>query len=97
MELLLDPRAKTIPSNYSVKGLEVDLGETPGYSLTEDAMDKARRQESEYYDWKGYEALTNPVVEHPEYRSKGEAFALTKHWEEILKKGPEGSKDDRGD
>lgn len=85
MELLLDPRAKTVPSNYSVMGIDVDLGLSPGYSLTEEAMDKAKRQESEYYDWKGYEALANPVVEHPEYRAKGEAFALRVFWEEKLK------------
>lgn len=42
MELLLDPRAKTVPSNYSVIGVDVDLGLPPGYSLTEEAMDKSQ-------------------------------------------------------
>ena len=85
MLLLLSPRAKTMPGNYQVKGFATeDLG-SPGYSLTEEAMERARKQEMEYYDWRTYEAVQDPQVEHPEYRSKGEAFALATHWEGIMR------------
>lgn len=84
MQLSLSPFAKTVPDNYSRQGYESPpLGE-PGYSLTPEAMNKAFRQENEYYDWRTYEQVQNPQVEHPEYRSKGEAAALAVHWERIV-------------
>lgn len=84
MELSLSPRAKTVPSNYDRQGYDSgDLG-PPGYTITAEAMNKAYRQENEYYDWRTYEQTQNPQVEHPEYRSKGQAAALAVHWEGIL-------------
>lgn len=84
MLLQLEPRAKTLPSNYKVVGADCDVGLPPGYSLTPEVMERAKRQESEFYDWRTYEAATSPQVEHPEYRSKGEAAALAAHWERIV-------------
>lgn len=84
MLLQLEPRPKTLPSNYAVAGFSTgDLGE-PGYTLTPEAMARAQRKESEYFDWRTYEEVTQPQVEHPEYRSKGEAAALAAHWERIV-------------
>jgi hypothetical protein len=84
MLLLLESRAKTVPSNYSVKGFDLTVEGAPGYSLTEDQWDKAKRQENEYYDWKSYEAAISPNLEHPEYRSRSEEASLVAHWERIL-------------
>jgi hypothetical protein len=84
MLLLLDPRSKTVPSNYSIQGFDFSVGEPPGSSLTEEAMEKAKRQESEYYDWKSYESSVSPNMEHPEYRSRSEESSLVAHWERIL-------------
>ena len=86
MLLQLDSRAKTIPSNYTVRGEVSDVGLPPGYSLTPEVMERARQQESEFYDWRTYEQAANPQVEHPEYRGKGEAAALAAHWERLVSK-----------
>lgn len=81
----LESRAKTVPSNYDTQGMTLDLGEPAGFSITPEVLEKAKRMESEYYDWKGYEAIASPSVEHPEYRSRGQAAALAVHWEEVLR------------
>lgn len=86
MQLTLSPCAQTIPDNYSRQGLTTGDFGPPGYTLTEEAMLKAQRQESEYYDWRSYEQAQNPQVEHPEYRSRGQAAALAVHWETIVRK-----------
>lgn len=84
MLLTLDARAKTVPSNHTRTGYtSPDFGE-PGYSLTPEAMARAQRQESEYFDWRSYEQVQKPQVEHPEYRSRGQAAALVVHWEKIV-------------
>lgn len=84
MLLSLSPRAKTVPDNYSRQGFATEDFGPPGYTLTPEAMENARRREGEYFDWRSYEQAQNPQVEHPEYRSLGEAFALAKHWEDIV-------------
>lgn len=84
MLLSLSPRAKTVPSNYTRTGYATEDFGPPGYSLTEAAMENARRRESEYFDWRTYEQAQDPQVEHPEYRSLGEAFALATHWERVV-------------
>lgn len=82
---VLEPCAKTIPSNYSVTGYETpDLGE-PGYSLTEEALETARRRETEFTDWREYEAVKTPKEDHPEYRGKGETSSIARHWEGIMR------------
>lgn len=86
MQVLLDSRAKTVPSNYNVKGYSSDIpgSETPGYSLTAAAWDKAKRQEDPNYDWNGYQnSISNPLFDHP-------AFVGVEHdpntdWEAILR------------
>lgn len=85
MLLRLEPRAKTIPSNYDQKEWVMpDQGE-PGYSLTPEALDRARRRETEYTDWREYEAAQGPQEEHPEYRSRTEEADLARHWERIVR------------
>lgn len=84
MLLQLEPRAKSLPSNYTVQGFDTGALGEPGYTLTPESMERARRKESEYFDWRTYEEVAQPQVEHPEYRSKGEAAALAAHWERIV-------------
>lgn len=84
MKLSLSSRAKTVPDNYSRQGMDTGAFGPPGYSLTEEQMNKAQRMESEYYDWRSYEQVQNPQVEHPEYRSRGQAAAIAVHWERIV-------------
>ena len=84
MLLLLEPRVKTVPSNYSIQGYDLSLGIAPGESCTEDQWDKAERQESEFYDWKSYERCVLPKVEHPEYVKKSEDYSCYQKWEVIL-------------
>jgi hypothetical protein len=84
MKLLLSPYAKSIPSNYGIKGEDVTLGITPGESCTPDQWDKAQRQESEYYDWDSYAKAVAPTVEHPEYVRRSEEDKVFQKWEAIL-------------
>lgn len=84
MQLTLSPFAKTVPDNYNRTGMDTGAFGPPGYSCTPDQMSKAQRMESEYYDWSSYEKVQNPQVEHPEYRSRGQAAALAVHWEQIV-------------
>ncbi|UMO76460.1 hypothetical protein DNAM_330 [Pseudomonas phage BroderSalsa] len=84
MLLSLKPYAKTVPDNYSRVGMTTGDFGPPGYTMTPEAIEKAKRQESEYYDWKSYEGVSTPNVEHPEYRALGEAQALAIHWERII-------------
>lgn len=84
MQLTLSAFAKTVPDNYNRTGMDTGAFGPPGYSCDEAAMEKAQRMESEYYDWRSYEQVQNPQVEHPEYRSRGQAAALAVHWEQIV-------------
>lgn len=84
MNLSLSSRAKTVPDNYSRQGMDTGAFGPPGYTCTPEAMAKAQRMESEYYDWRSYEKSQAPQVEHPEYRSRGQAAALAVHWEQIV-------------
>lgn len=84
MLLLLEPRVKTVPSNYSIQGYDLSLGIAPGESCTEDQWDKAERQESEFYDWASYAACAKPKMEHPEYVRRSEEDQCFQHWEKVL-------------
>lgn len=84
MQLTLSPSAQTIPDNYSRQGMTTGDFGPPGYSITEAQLEKAKRMESEYYDWRSYEQVQNPQVEHPEYRSRGQAASIAAHWEQIV-------------
>lgn len=85
MLLTLQPCAQSIPDNYSRQGMDTGAFGPPGYSCTPEQMEKAKRMESEYYDWRDYEKVQNPAVEHPEYRSRGQAQAVAIHWEQIIR------------
>jgi len=85
MLLTLEPRAKTIPGNYQREGWETPEMGTPGYSITPEALELARKQELEYTDWREYERLKAPQEEHPEYRGKSETSSIQQHWEGILR------------
>ncbi len=84
----LDSRVKTIPSNYNYvpEDQSVPGAEVPGYSITPEALAKAERMESEYYDWSGYEACIAPKVEHPEYIQRSKMEACFRAWNELLNK-----------
>ena len=85
MELILSPHAKTVPSNYNVVGVDVDLsGCPPGHSCTEEAWAKAERMESEYFDWESYMNCQYPKFEHPEYLSRVEDHKMSLKWNDIL-------------
>lgn len=86
MQVLLSPSAKTIPSNYQIQGIDMDLGLDPGSSCTEDQWDKAQRMESEYYDWESYMLCQLPKMEHPVYTKRIDDHLVVEHWEDILNK-----------
>lgn len=79
---------KTIPSNYSVvpENHSQPGSDTPGFSCTEEAWDKAKRQESEYYDWEDYMRCQQPTMEHPEYLERASMAASVEDWERTLRK-----------
>lgn len=84
MLLVLEPRAKTVPSNYQIQGIELSLGIEPGESCTPEQWEKAERQESEYYDWDSYVQCVRPKMEHPEYVRRSEEHQVYQHWEKVL-------------
>lgn len=86
MELMLSPYAKTMPSNYSIQGVDVDLSLEPGSSCTEEEWAKAERMESEYFDWESYMYCQMPKMEHPVYAKRIDDHLLVEHWEEVLHK-----------
>lgn len=88
MRNILEPVAKTIPSNYRIIPEDQSLpgAEVPGFSCTAEAWAKAERQESEYYDWEGYENCQIPKVEHPAYIERAKYEALVEAWEEVLRR-----------
>lgn len=85
MLLTLESRAKTVPGNHKREGWDSPEFGEPGYSITPEALETARRRETEYTDWREYERIQTPSEEHPEYRGKGETSAIAKHWEGIIR------------
>lgn len=86
MKTLLASFAKTMPKNHHWDCVEVDPEVTPGSTCTDDQWEKAKRMESEYYDWESYMKCQVPVVEHPVYTKRIEDHLTFEQWEEILKK-----------
>lgn len=87
MQTLLDSRPKTVPSNYSVTGFQSDVpgAEVPGYSLTEEQWDKARRQADPNYDWHSYQqAVKNSLFDHPSLAHREHDESIKAEWNEIL-------------
>lgn len=83
----LSPFAKTMPSNYQVKPVEVDLASTPGETLTEEAWAKHERQCSPYYDWDDYRKVhenVNDTTDHPELAKKMKEKAEILQWSKLL-------------
>lgn len=89
MQALYDSRAKTIPSNHRVTGVDAyDFpgSEEPGYSCTPDQWEKARRMELPNYDWAAYrKAIQNSLFDHPELAHKTEVAAVQDEWNNVLK------------
>lgn len=87
MQKLLECFPKTMPTNYQVKGMEVsDVGsDVPGYSITQDQIDKAIRMEDPNYDWAAYErSIKDPLFDHPDFASRQGEFAMTAEWNDLL-------------
>lgn len=84
MKLMLSAFAKTVPHNYEVQGIELDSGLAPGASVTEEQWEKAKRMESEYWDWDSYMRLQTPVVEHPQFAARAELDKIVAKWEDLL-------------
>ena len=84
MDLILSPYVKTIPSNYQVQGMTLEMEGPPGFSVTEEQWEKAKRMESEYWDWDSYSRVQTPTVEHPQYAARAEHEKLFAKWEEYL-------------
>ena len=87
MQLLLDSRAKTVPTNYTVQGCvqEVPGAEVPGYSCTPDQWAKAKRQEDPNYDWWAYQqCVTKALFDHPEFAHREHEAAVAQEWNDIL-------------
>lgn len=84
MKLLLSPVAKTVPSNYDIQGIELSLGIAPGESCTEEQWEKAKRMESEFWDWESYMRCQIPTLEHPEYLQRAEEAKVFTYWEAVL-------------
>lgn len=89
MQALYDSRAKTIPSNHRIAGIDAyDFpgSEEPGYSCTPDQWEKARRMELPNYDWDAYrKAIKNALFDHPELAHKTEVAAVQDEWNHVLK------------
>lgn len=88
MQALYDSRAKTIPSNHRIEGVELVVpgSDIPGYSCTPDQWEKARRMELPWYDWKAYrQAVQNHLFDHPELAHKENKAAEQAQWNEVLK------------
>lgn len=87
MQTLLDSRAKTVPTNYTVKGFtsEVPGAEVPGYSCTEEQWAKAKRMEDPHYDWSAYQnCVKNSLFDHPELAHREHEEAIQAEWESVL-------------
>lgn len=87
METLLDSRAKTVPSNYNVRGLDMVVpgSEEPGYSLTPEQWAKAERMNDPNYDWTSYQnAIKNSLFDHPALAHREHEEATITEWNEIL-------------
>lgn len=87
MQTLLDSRAKTVPSNYDVRGVDVVVpgSEEPGYSLTPEQWAKAERMADPNYDWSNYQnAIKNSLFDHPDFAHREHEAAVTQEWNEIL-------------
>lgn len=87
MHQLYDSRAKTIPSNHRIVGVELVVpgSDIPGYSCTPDQWEKARRMELPNYDWAAYrKAIKDHLFDHPELAHKTEMQAQRDEWNKIL-------------
>lgn len=87
MQTLLDSRAKTVPSNYQVKGFQLQESgaEVPGYSLTAEQWAKAERQASPDYDWYSYQqAVKNNIFDHPALAHREHDESVKHEWNSIL-------------
>lgn len=87
MQKLLACFPKTMPSNYQVKGMTVcDVdSDVPGYSLTADQFEKAKRMEDPNYDWASYERhIKDPLFDHPDFAARQGDFAMTAEWNDLL-------------
>lgn len=84
MELMYRSEIKTVPSNYSRKGMELMEDIQPGASCTPEQWKKAERMESPFYDWAGYETLQRVRMDHPDFVAKQEQQALFDQWNEKL-------------
>lgn len=88
MEMSLSSRAKTVPSNYNVRGVDMVVpgSEEPGYSLTPDQWAKADRMNDPNYDWNSYQnAIKNSLFDHPALAHRETDQALAMQWNDLLK------------
>lgn len=86
MQLLLDSRPKTVPSNYEVKGMELYEEGPPGFSITDDQLAKAKRMEDPHYDWWSYQqSASNPLFDHPNLANREHDRGLAMGWNDLLK------------
>lgn len=87
MKTLLASYPKTAPSNYQVKGEDITVpgSEVPGYSLTADQWEKAKRMEHPDYDWNGYTKTASRVLfDHPSLAHREHEEAQLVEWNSIL-------------
>lgn len=87
MLTLLTSVAKTVPSNHTIEALTVTVpgSEIPGYSITEEQMEKARRMEDPHYDWSSYQAaIRNSLFDHPALAHREHEEAVTEEWNKVL-------------
>lgn len=84
MKTLLAPFAKTMPKNHNWDCVEVSQEILPGSTCTDDQWEKAKRMESEYYDWESYMNCQLPKFEHPAYVKRIEDHKVFLRWEDIL-------------
>lgn len=87
MKTLLASFPKTVPSNHTVKGMELQEAgaEVPGYSCTPEQWDKAQRMEHPDYDWSGYQKSASRVLfDHPSLAHREHDEAQLVEWNSIL-------------
>lgn len=88
MQTLLSSRAKTVPNNYQVRGVDIEVpgAEVPGYSCTPEQWEKAKRMEDPNYDWSNYQAaIKNSLFDHPALAHREREEAVISEWNEVLK------------